>query len=582
MRASATPYSADWIAISLRWVFLVVWIATQYAGDALTALTWPVAAILVWNLSMTGLAGMNARIPYHRHVNTAVDVLLTGALYWLQGGLRSPAFWAGLLPILTSAVYFEIAGALATAGLFAALVLAREWSHPSEGPWIPFAWMAVALASGGVLGGAVALLIRSLRSRRRAWIAADEALHRDENERLRAIYDLTSALTATLSYMRVLDAALDLGCSALNPDGSTEAAEPLVGAILLFRGGKLQVEASRRFTAADARVVFPAADGILKRVFDESEPVHSQDVGYDPELSRVIALRSCTSVYCCPLRTGFNVYGTLLFAHPQPDYFTPVRRDVLDIIGRQSAIAVQNARLYQDLAQEKERMVEVHEEARKKLARDLHDGPTQSVAAMAMRISMARRMLETDPAGAGDELTKISDLAQRAGKEIRHTLFTLRPLILESQGLGAAVQSIADKMRETFNQNVLVDVDEQLARELEAGKQGLLFYIIEEAMSNARKHANASNIWVRLRRYRPGVALLEVEDDGAGFDVAAVTTVYDKRSSLGLINLRERAELVNGVLDIRSTMGRGTRISVYVPLTREAADRLQQAKAGAG
>jgi len=582
MRASATPYSADWLAISLRWVFVLVWIGTQNVGNALTALTWPVAAILLWNLAMTGLAGMNARIPNHRYVNATVDFLLTAALYWLQGGLRSPAFWAGMLPILTSAVYFETAGALVTAGLLAALVLAREWAHLSPHLWIPFAWMAVALASGGVLGGGVALLIRSLRSRRRAWISAADSLHRDENERLRAIYDLTSALTATLSYKRVLEAALDLSYSALNPDRGTTTEERLVGAILLFRGGRLQVEASRRFTGADARVVFPAADGILKRVFEESEPVHSEDVGHDPELSRVIALRSCASVYCCPLRSGFNVYGTLLFAHPRPDYFTPVRRDVLDIIGRQSAIAVQNARLYQDLAEEKERMVEVHEEARKKLARDLHDGPTQSVAAMAMRISMARRMLETDPAGAGDELTKISELAQRAGKEIRHTLFTLRPLILESQGLGAAVQSIADKMRETFDQNVLVDMDEQLDRELEAGKQGLLFYIIEEAMSNARKHANASNIRVRLRRHGPGLALLEVEDDGAGFDVAAVTRVYDKRSSLGLINLRERAELVNGVLDIRSTMGRGTRISVYVPLTREAADRLQQSRAGAG
>ena len=179
-------------------------------------------------------------------------------------------------------------------------------------------------------------------------------------------------------------------------------------------------------------------------------------------------------------------------------------------------------------------MVEVHEEARKKLARDLHDGPTQSVAAMAMRISMVRRMLEEDPAAAGQELAKVSDLAQRAGKEIRHTLFTLRPLILESQGLVAAVRAIAEKMRDTFGQNVIVEMDEQLAGELESGKQGLLFYIIEEAMTNARKHARAANIWVRLRLSAPELQVLEIEDDGVGFDVNAVAKVYDKRSSLGL------------------------------------------------
>ena len=72
------------------------------------------------------------------------------------------------------------------------------------------------------------------------------------------------------------------------------------------------------------------------------------------------------------------------------------------------------------------------------------------------------------------------------------------------------------------------------------------------------------------------IAVLEIEDDGAGFDVSAVAKVYDKRSSLGLINLRERTELINGVLDLRSTIGRGTKVSVFIPLTREAAERLQQ------
>jgi len=136
----------------------------------------------------------------------------------------------------------------------------------------------------------------------------------------------------------VLDAALDLSCTALNPDKASSAADPLVGAILLFRGGRLQVGASRRLTAADGRIEFAAAEGILKRVFDEGEPVHSREVRRDPELSRVIALRSCASAYCCPLRTGFNVYGALLFAHPEIDYFTPVRRDFLDIIARQSPL----------------------------------------------------------------------------------------------------------------------------------------------------------------------------------------------------------------------------------------------------
>lgn len=582
MKAHETPYSADWLAISVRWLFLIGWLATQSSAPTLTTQTWPVAGILAWNLAMTAMAGMDLRIAYHRYINVIIDMVLAGTLFWLQGGLGGPASWVGFVPVLTSAIYFEIAGAIAAAAVFAALVVAADWSRLSVHPWLAFAWVGVALAAGGILGAAGILLGWVLRSRRLARGGAEDVRRRAENERLHAIYDLTSTLTTTLSYKRVLEAALDLSYTALNPERGTSAAGPLVGAILLFRGDKLQVAACRRFTSADARLVFAAADGILKRVFDEGESVHSKNLRSDPELSRAIALRSCASVYCCPLRTGFNVYGALLFAHPNGYYFTDVRRGLLDIISRQAAIAVQNARLYQELVEEKERMVEVHEEARKKLARDLHDGPTQSVAAMAMRLSMARRMLETDPKGADDELARIADLAERAGKEIRHTLFTLRPLILESQGLAAAVRAIAEKMHDTFNQNVVVEMDERVAQEFDPGKQGLLFYIIEEALNNARKHANAPNIWVRMRMDHPGVALLEVEDDGTGFDVAAVTKAYDKRSSLGLMNLQERTELVNGVLDIRSTVGRGTRVSIRIPLTREAADHLQQVKPGSG
>ena len=155
-------------------------------------------------------------------------------------------------------------------------------------------------------------------------------------------------------------------------------------------------------------------------------------------------------------------------------------------------------------------------------------------------------------------------------------LFTLRPLILESQGLNAALQAMAEKMRETFSQNVIINVDENVLNDVEMGKQGVIFYIIEEATNNARKHANAPHIWVRLRPFEKDLALLEIEDDGLGFDVAAVHKSYDKRGSLGMVNLRERTELVNGLLNIDSAPGKGTRIQVYIPLSEEAADRLHR------
>ncbi len=581
MRSFETPYAADWFAISLRWAAMLGLIVSLGLGGMLVAeRAWPLALLVVWNLAMTVLASLNMRLAYHRQINLGIDLLCSGVFFWVQGGLAGAASWAGLLPILTGAVYFELAGAMVSAGLSAALAFITAQLYISERTSFTLVWMIVMVALGLVFGLVGTQVMRRMRAKRQAWLDAEEKRRQIQTERLRAIYELTSTLTATLSYRRVLDTALDLGYAALNPNTEQAAAEPVVSAVMLFRGGQLRVGSARRFTSADLRIGLDGNEGILRRVFDEGEPILTRDVGYDPELGRVIALRNCTSAYCFPLRSGFNVYGTMLYAHPDPNYFTPDRCDMLDIIGRQAVVAIQNARLYQDLLEEKERMVEVHEEARKKLARDLHDGPTQSVAAMAMRMNIVRRMMETDPPAASDEMAKIEELARRTSKEIRHMLFTLRPLILESQGLNAALKAMADKMRETYNENVLVEVSEQVATQFDMGKQGVIFYIIEEAVTNARKHASASNIWVRLKPLEQNIAALEIEDDGVGFDVAAMSNQYDKRSSLGMVNLRERAELVGGVLRVESAPGKGTKVSVYLPLTEEAADRLQHAKTG--
>lgn len=575
MRRYETPYAADWFATSMRWLMLIaLTLSLALRGQIQDPPRYVLAAMLAWNIVMSALAGLSMRLPYHRYIVLGMDFLLSALFFWMQSTLSGGAsIWAGVVPIVTGAIYFEMWGAFLVALAFAVLQLFTL----RNSTWTDILFTVVVGIASGLIGR---FGMTRLRASRQVRLDAEERRRLAETERLRAIYELTSTLTATLSYKRVLDSALDLGYNALNPslDPDEQPDERLVSAALLFRRNELRVGSARRFTNADLRAVLRGDEGILKRVLDDGEAVWTQDVGYDPELGRIVALRSCSSAYCFPLQSGFNVYGAMLFAHPDPNYFTQERRELLDIIGRQSVIAVQNASLYQDLVEEKERMIEVQEETRKKLARDLHDGPTQSVAAMAMRINLVRRMMAKNPKDAMDELQKIEELALRTTKEIRHMLFTLRPLILESQGLNAALQAMAEKVRETFTQNVVINVDESVLENMEMGKQGVIFYIIEEAVNNARKHASAAQIWVRLRPFEKEIALLEIEDDGIGFDVAAVHKSYDKRDSLGMINLRERTELVNGLLNIDSAPRKGTRIQVYIPLSEEAADNLHHAR----
>jgi signal transduction histidine kinase len=400
-----------------------------------------------------------------------------------------------------------------------------------------------------------------------------------EDDKMREIYKTLATMTATLNYQRVLDIALDLSMQAMAEPGSST--DRLVSAVLQFTQQNSQkpilyVGAARRFMRKDMSETFVAEKGLLREAIDEGAALLTHQVSQDPELSCIFALQQCKVAYCIPLRSGLNVYGVMLFAHPDTHFFTIANREILDIIGNQAMIAIQNARLYQDLEQEKERMMEIQEEARKKLARDLHDGPTQSIAAIAMRVNFARRLMERDVNAASDELNKIEDLARRTTKEIRHMLFTLRPLVLESQGLTAAFESMAEKMKETYDQNVLVSVDPDLLPDLEMGKQGVIFYIAEEAVTNARKHAIADHIWVRLKSVQDDLALLEVEDDGEGYDVDAVDASYEHRGSLGMVNMRERTELLNGLLKIESAKGQGTRVRVLIPLTEDAADRIRR------
>ena len=578
MRKFDSPYIADWFAISLRWLTIFTLSVTLSKDSDLISLI-PLFLLALGNLGWSVMAGLNIRLSYHRQLAIIVDIIFAILIFLLEKGLSGAVSWVGILPILSGAIYFEVLGGVLAASVMAITVLAFSYFGMSAGALPAGAIAAVITLALGLLFGFLSnQLINSLRLMREKQNKNEQKRQHVENERLRAIYELTTTLNATLSYKRVLENALDLSVRAMHPDADEDFSDQLVSAVLLFVGNELIVKSARRFTAADQRRVFIGAEGILGSAIEEGESVLTQNIGYDPELGGIIALRSCTASYCVPLRTGFTVYGVLLFAHPDPNYFTAERREMLELIGRQSVIAIQNARLYQDLVEEKERMIEVQEEARKKLARDLHDGPTQSFSAIAMRINLIRMMLTRAPDKVEDELIRTEDLARRTTKEIRHMLFTLRPLVLESQGLHAALESMAEKMAETFSQNVEIEVDDKIIENLEMGKQGVIFFISEEAVNNARKHAKANLIKVRLRSLEHGLIVLEIMDNGRGFDVKAVNQNYEKRGSLGMVNLRERAELINGLLHIDSTLGKGTNVQVFIPLTEDAADRLHRSK----
>ena len=228
-----------------------------------------------------------------------------------------------------------------------------------------------------------------------------------------------------------------------------------------------------------------------------------------------------------------------------------------------AGLALEYVRLTGQIAEERLRQVRIAEETRHRLARDLHDGVAQTLANTALGIELAQRRAQQDVPGAMAELTTLRDRVLEAQRGLRDILFALRPVVLEEEGLPAAVRALAQRVDGTAGTRVVprhVDAARRLAREVEAGA----FHVVREAVTNAIKTGRARTVSIDVRDDTSAVIAL-VEDDGVGFDVAATLSGYAQRGSLGMLQMRESARLIGAQLTIDSSPGHGTRVRLRVP-----------------
>ena len=239
--------------------------------------------------------------------------------------------------------------------------------------------------------------------------------------------------------------------------------------------------------------------------------------------------------------------------------------DILYALAGQAAIAVVNARLYQEVHDEKDRIIALEEDVRKELARDFHDGPAQTLAAMIMSIELIEALPEKIPEPVALGLKELRAMATKTLHQVRNMIFELRPVILKTQGLEPALHSYVERLREAEDMNIHLKV-EGLEERLPAKLEEICFSIMQEAISNVKRHANEKNVWLTAIR-RGEEFQVAIKDDGKGFDLAEVDRSYDRRGKLGLLNMRERAEMIRGRLSIESAPGEGTTITLDIPLS---------------
>lgn len=384
------------------------------------------------------------------------------------------------------------------------------------------------------------------------------------------LYQSTDMLNLTTNYKHVLESMLEAGVKGL-PESRREDGPP-VGIAFLFDeqdpAQRLGVFASRNLTPHDEQLRIAGKTGIIAESFQSGEPVVFDQIHLDPELSQFSALQHCRSGVCYPLRAGVELYGAVILTSPAPRRPSQQHLELMQAFTSQAGVAFQNAKLYEISRKEQNRIIHDENEMRQKLARDLHDGPTQKIAGLVMQLDYIQHLIDSNPAEAKEELARARQIAQQATKEIRTALFILRPLALESKGLSAAVAQLGERLRETEKIAIQV-VPGDFGTELDQNIASTTFAIIEEAVNNARKHGDGKPILVSLQR-KENTLVAVIQDQGPGFDVEATENSYDKRASLGLQNMRERARLIDGNLSIISAPGHGTRVTLVVPLPQTA------------
>jgi signal transduction histidine kinase len=272
------------------------------------------------------------------------------------------------------------------------------------------------------------------------------------------------------------------------------------------------------------------------------------------------------SILCAPMRQGDRVVGVTQVLNKQSgEPFTEQDLQLLTTLAAQAAVAVENARLVRSLKEERDKLLAKEAEVRAAIARDLHDGPTQSVAAISMNIEFVKKLMRAMPERVESELNVLAELVQKTAYDIRTLLFELRPLGLETQGLLSTLQQYVNRFRDPSGaMRLRLEAPPSIPR-LPVEVEGAIFIIVQEAVNNARKHARAPEVVIYLYQDEDHL-VASVRDRGRGFNLAAVEASYATRGSLGLLNMRERAELIGGECRLRSAEGEGTTVELRVPL----------------
>jgi signal transduction histidine kinase len=306
--------------------------------------------------------------------------------------------------------------------------------------------------------------------------------------------------------------------------------------------------------------------GFAGHVFSTGEPDMIIDANKDPRVIHPRLRETAKALWGMPLRHDGRPIGVMLIGFDKPYEWLPTEKELLRAIADRSALAIHRSRITHTLREREARIAElsahllrVQEEERNRISRELHDETGQGLMVIRLYLGMLRNSLPSKAAKA--KVDETLDVVDRTVEGIRRIIGKLSPLVLQELGLFAALRKEALHLEQKHGVSCRVAISDEVGR-LSAETETAIYRIVQEALHNIAKHAQAQNAAITMDRV-DGKVKLAVEDDGVGI---FPKTNY-RGNSFGLAGIKERVGMLGGEVRVASPKGQGTRIDVTVPAT---------------
>ncbi len=403
----------------------------------------------------------------------------------------------------------------------------------------------------GELASAFDQMAAALEEREVERNQVEEQIRRWSTELEELIQGVAEAISQPMEMSKIADVALDRTLKAMSLDVGCVIAKRARGFVLIsHRGAPGRARRIQTLLESEAanQEVNQLIDSDAVRQIPDGAILTTLEAGEEAPLI-------WTSV---PIKSKNRDFGIMGLANPQRSPFAPQEEGVLAAVGLLVGIAMENSDLYeqvQSIATLKER---------ERLSRELHDGLAQVLGYLSIRNQVAMDLVAaSDVERAGVQLQEMQRIMEEAYQDVRESILGLRTTVSPKRGLVAALKEYAKKFSQQtgIRTNVILDGNDQVECDPETEVQ--LLRIIQEALSNVRKHSRAKQAWIKFD-LGADLTVVTIEDDGGGFDPAAVD--QNLQPHFGMQTMQERAEGVGGHLQFHSRRGQGTRVVVTLPV----------------